>query len=304
MNLTTKYSRKHWLVFLFPQEGAECWAVWDIKCPFAFLPHGFGGHWLDNLRGRLGTNPFSGWKWGDVAWKLGGHNVRNVLPVFSCWPSFPLRACVLDSQTLLLPLLQRLALSKSWMWRHTSVFWEVLLFERGENVLICHLFGLLPCSLLLCIENRVLRSWNHELLEVFSLEWPCQSGLMFSPHENLLPLLYVLLWFNNTKPFPFTQTKNYWIILGPTHLSHLDPAFLPCLTLVTSSLSLPAVSEQDQAFVSFHLAWCLCLLTLVLSLSFLLSSPEILSTELPFSCLDFILSPSSLYTLVVYFLVE
>lgn len=84
--------------------------------------------------------------------------------------------------------------------------------------------------------------------------------------------------------------------LGLTHLSHPDPAVLSYLTLVTSSLSFPAVSEQDQAFISSHLAWCLCPLTLVFSLSFLLSSLEILSPELLFLYIDLILSLASSYT--------
>lgn len=83
---------------------------------------------------------------------------------------------------------------------------------------------------------------------------------------------------------------------GLTHLSHPDPAVLSYLTLVTSPLSFPAVSEQEQAFVSSHLAWCLCPLTLVFSLSFLLSSLEILSPELLFLYLDLILSLASSYT--------
>lgn len=62
------------------------------------------------------------------------------------------------------------------------------------------------CFYMLKIEPHVLRLWT---FGCFQSRTSMPHGLIFSPHRNLLPLLYVLLRFNDTKRLPFSQAANY-----------------------------------------------------------------------------------------------
>ena len=81
--------------------------------------------------------------------------------------------------------------------------------SAGENAFICHLLSLLPCSLLFILKTEPvgIRLWT---LGCFQSRISTPPRYIFSPHRNLLPLLFVLLWFNDTKHLPFAHAASCW----------------------------------------------------------------------------------------------
>lgn len=77
---------------------------------------------------------------------------------------------------------------------------------------------------MLKIELHGHRQWT---FRYFPVRITTPHGLIFSPHENPLSLLYVLLWVNKTKLLPFSQAENYWDTSAP-----LTAAFLPVWSLL------------------------------------------------------------------------
>lgn len=136
---------------------------------------GLGDSGFDDLSNRHRRNPFSGWKTEQcclAALALGTmyskKHVACVLFLHLHSLSGPLHSTLRCSS----PLLQSLGLGRdltssfilrctwlislsllfcwehySYTWRNVTLFWEMLLFKCGENVLICHLLELLPYSL-------------------------------------------------------------------------------------------------------------------------------------------------------------
>ena len=182
------------------------------------------------------------------------------------------------------------------MKKYLSTLGNVVMWVWGKMLSYATCFHYCPavCFYILKTEPLGLRLWT---LGCFQSRISTPPGFIFSPHRNPLPLLFVLSWFNDTKLLPFAQAANCWN--NSATLRSCDSALSD---LLTPSWFLPAVSERHQAVISSHSPHGLCLLTLVLHLSSLSSSLEIVSQELPFLCLGLILS-HLLYLPLMHFLV-
>ena len=183
------------------------------------------------------------------------------------------------------------------MKKYLSTLGNRVMWVQGKMLSYATCFHYCPavCFYILKTEPVGIRLWT---LGCFQSRISTPPRYIFSPHRNLLPLLFVLLWFNDTKRLPFAQAANCWN--NSSTLRSCDSALSD---LLRGTLSVPSCHFRKTS--SRH-QLPLGPLPLpphpVLHLSSLSSSLETVSQELPFLCLGLILS-HLLYLPLMHFLV-